>query len=520
MNRLLSLFAALSLGLALAPVRADAPAQASAEAAFAQGRFDDARKAYERLVKSDPRPVGPHLGLIQTLLRQDRWRDALREAQAAALAAPADADARGLLALAEFRAGQPDAAHSDSQKSLALDKEDYWGLVAAGRLADWNGDDGQCHDAFARAAAQHPERPDAWLGLWQASHEDRIGPAGAAIAARYLALSPQGYPFDRETPLIRNFSENEVGYWRDFIKDPPFRLETGTDGGKANTSAVFPIEREGHFVFVSVAINGRPFRLLFDTGASSLLLSRKAARRLALPDLAKAYVAGVQGKAPATLQRADTLTLGGVTVRSIPVTVTDSAGEGDGIFGGTILRDYAVTLDFDSNTMTITRGPSAGYAARPHTTASTLPLRLYGGHLFISAHAQEQAENAVDHPVWAILDTGAFTDIFSLNLTHELSAHDPRPDWQEGSISSRVGIGDSSRKINVCLTLAKVKITFDGSDHVTNQIGLTGESAMDDQVSPGTGFEVGMLLGIPLLAQHSRVTIDYPHRLLTFEDPE
>lgn len=32
-------------------------------------------------------------------------------------------------------------------------------------------------------------------------------------------------------------------------------------------------------------------------------------------------------------------------------------------------------------------------------------------------------------------------------------------------------------------------------------------------------FEIGMMLGIPLLSQHSRVTIDYPHRLLTFEDP-
>ena len=419
-----------------------------------------------------------------------------------------------------MRAGQPDAASADTRKALALDKDDYWGLVAAGRVADWNSDDKQCHDAFARATALHPERPDGWLGLWQASHEERIGPAGALIAARYLALSPQGFPFDRETPLIRNFSENEVGYWRDFVKDPPFHLEAGADGEKTNAPAVFPIEREGHFVFVSVAINGRPFRLLFDTGASGLLLSRKAAHRLSLPDLAKAYVAGVQGKAPAALQRADTLTLGGVTLHSVPVTVAESGGDADGIFGGTILRDYAITLDFDTNTMTITRGPGAGYTAHPHTTASTLPLRLYAGHLFISAHAQEQADNAVDHPVWAMLDTGAFTDIFSLGLTHELSAHDPRSDWHEGSINSRVGIGDSAKKINFCLTLAKVRITFDGSDHVTNQIGLTGESAMDDQVSPSLNFEIGMILGIPLLAQHSRVTIDYPHRLLTFEDPE
>ena len=71
-----------------------------------------------------------------------------------------------------------------------------------------------------------------------------------------------------------------------------------------------------------------------------------------------------------------------------------------------------------------------------------------------------------------------------------------------------------------CLTPAKVKITFDGSDYVSHQIGLNGESDLDRQLSPDANFETGMLMGIPVLAQHSRVTIDYPHRLLTFEDPK
>ena len=43
---------------------------------------------------------------------------------------------------------------------------------------------------------------------------------------------------------------------------------------------------------------------------------------------------------------------------------------------------------------------------------------------------------------------------------------------------------------------------------------------LDQQISPGLDFETGMLLGIPVLNQHSRVTIDYPHHLLTFEDPK
>ena len=511
---------AVCLVLSLTHARAEPATQASAEAAFAQGKFNDARKTYECLIKSDPQPVGPHLGLIQTLLRLDRWRDALREAQSTAQAAPADADARGILALAEMRAGQPDAAQADSQKALALDKDDYWGLVAAGRVADWNGQRKESREFFTRATTLRPERPDAWLGLWDDADENRLGEADLAVARHYLALDPKGQPFDGETPFLRNLVDKESAFWRSFDTDPAFHLSE-SDKQQESYSAVFPIQREGPYVMVSVMVNGQPFRLLFDTGADGLLLTRKAARRLALPDLAKSLVSGLQGSAPATLQRADTLSLGPVTFRSVPVLVADGPDNmGDGLFGGTILEDYAVTLDFDNGTMTLARGAGAAHIARPNSAASTVPLHLFHGDLYISAHAQDMDGHAPDRPFWVILDTGAETNFLSLALTHALSAHSPRPGWIEGTTEGRSGIGDSAMRYEYCLTPARARITFDGTNHVLNQVGLNGESDLDRQLSPSANFETGMLMGIPVLAQHSRVTIDYPHRLLTFEDPE
>ena len=511
--------AIVCIGLSLTHARADAPTQASAEVASAQGKFDDARKTYERLVKSDPRPVGPHLGLIQTLLRQDRWRDALREAQAITLAAPADADARGLLALAEMRAGQPDAASADSGKSLMLDKDDYWGLVAAGRVADWDGRRKESREFFTRAAALRPERPDAWLGIWDSAEASHLGEVEIAAARKYLALDPKGQPFDRETPHLKGFVQNEREFWRRFEAAPAF--QTPEAGPDTSSTVTLPIQRAGDYVTVTVGINGQIFHLLFDTGADGLLLSRKAAKRLSLPDLADSLVSGVQGSTPAKLQRAEVMTLGSLTLHSIPLTVIEAAGgTGDGILGGDVLDQYAVTLDFDNSTMTLTRGPGAGHMARPHASLSTLPLHTFGDHLFVSAHAREEAAGAPDHPFWAVLDTGAETNFFSMVLTRELSAHSIHDDWHEGSFKERTGIGDSSMKVDYCLTPAKVRLTFDGSDHVSNQIGLNGESVLDQQISPDTDFETGMLLGIPALAQQSRVTIDYPHQVLTFEDSE
>lgn len=327
MKHFFCLSALLLSGSCLGHVRADAPTPASAEAAFAAGKFDDAHKTHERLVKSDPRAAGPRSGLVRSLLRLDKWRDALREARAATLAAPADADARGLLALAEMRAGRPDAAASDSKQALSLDKDDYWGLIAAAR--------------------------------------------------KYLALDPKGQPFDRETPYLKNFVQNQIGFWRKFETSPAFQVVGSRPD--ASYTATLPIQRAGDYVTVTVGINGQTFHLLFDTGAE--------------------------------------------------------------------------------------------------------------------------------------------TNFFSLVLTHDLSAHTIHDDWHEGSFTERTGIGNSSMKVDYCRTLAKVKLTFDGSDHVSNQIGLNGESVMDQQISPDSDFEIGMLLGIPILNQHSRVTIDYPHHLFTFEDP-
>ena len=512
---LLSLSMALLMLLAgFRACRADAPTLASADAAFAAGKFDAARKSYASLLKADPQSAPVQAGLIESLLRLNRWRDALNAAGAAASANPKSADARGLLALSEIRAGEPEAADADAQAALALDKDNYWGLVAAARVANWNNHDKDSNALFLRATTLHPERPDAWLGLIQTKREGRITEADLAVFNHYLALKPAGQPFDFNTPYIQNLVMNETGYWRSFDSDPPFHLDKGA-APEASYTSIFPIQRDGNSVLVTVQINGKEFHLLFDTGASGLLLSRKAAKRLGLTDLAKTYVSGVQGKAAAALQRADTLTLGSITLHSIPLTVSSGIPDNnDGLFGGALLDRYAVTLDFDNDTMIIARGPGAGHLPLPHTSVATAPLHFFDGHLFVSTHAQNRR-------IWAMLDTGAYTDVFGLTLTEELSKSTNRDFWQQGSYEERVGIGDSSMRIEACDTPQKVTFTFDGSTPpaTLTQDGLIGRSFLDQQISPSMDFEIGMMLGIPVLSQHSRVTIDYPHRLLSFEDP-
>jgi len=148
-----------------------------------------------------------------------------------------------------------------------------------------------------------------------------------------------------------------------------------------------------------------------------------------------------------------------------------------------------------------------------NTMVATTPLHPFHSHLFVSTHAQGRR-------VWAMLDTGAYTDIFSLNLTRALSSGTARLDWRAGSCEERIGIGGSAMQIDYCVTPKKLNIAFDGSTPpaTLTQDGPIGQSAIDHQPSPSFDFEIGMILGAPVLSQHNRVTIDYPHRLLTLED--
>src|SRR5437016_4640236 len=100
----------LLLCLATPCVAQDTPTIIAADRLFAQNRFEQARVAYERAAQRKPESPTPHIGLMRSLLRLDKWDQAIPEGKAATARFPKNADLAGLYALALFRGGQPDAA--------------------------------------------------------------------------------------------------------------------------------------------------------------------------------------------------------------------------------------------------------------------------------------------------------------------------------------------------------------------------------------------------------------------------
>lgn len=479
---------------------------------FASGQFEAARKAYA--VSADP---AAQIGLIRSLLRLDRWDEALRAAQGFAAKNPGSADGHGLLALALIRAGWQPPYAAEAKQSLALDPNDYWGLVASGRIADWDSHVEDARSFFRRASALHPELPDAWGDLFLVDDDWGHVKEQLAVAQAYVKLNPLGHPHDENAEDARELLAHAADYQAAFEADPPYQHspQESAAGTEATKPSQMTVEFIGDYVLFPVTINGNPFRLLFDTGGGDdILLEWNAAKRLHLPVIAHSYVRGVSGKEKSDTLKAQTMTLTGLTYKSIKIETAGALEDaGDGILGGDILRDSVVTLDFEQRTATFAQGATAqAPATLPGDGSVSLPFHFYHGDLYV-----QLTVNSV--PVWALVDTGAYDTTLSLRFAKQQLKSVPKDDVRSGTYHGKRGVGNTDNKMEYIASRAESQITLSQVPPVSVPTPTLGTSDADREVSPSAGcdFEVSLWLGMSSFTYARRVTFDYPRRLMTFE---
>ena len=109
-------------------------------------------------------------------------------------------------------------------------------------------------------------------------------------------------------------------------------------------------ENDGHF-YADVQVNGSPIRVLVDTGASGIALSRNDARRAGLAISAGMFNVvgeGADGDVHGEFVTLDRVTLGPKTVEGTPAVVLD-AGE-QSLLGQSFLSKFA-TVEIRGDTM-------------------------------------------------------------------------------------------------------------------------------------------------------------------------
>ncbi|MDH3223881.1 MAG: retropepsin-like domain-containing protein [Gemmatimonadota bacterium] len=136
--------------------------------------------------------------------------------------------------------------------------------------------------------------------------------------------------------------------------DPSADLLTLHAGAVGSHDSGVPMDIVDGTLFVdAVFVNGLPLRGHLDTGAEpALTVSAERASSLGLGDLLDqgqpGSVRGARGSAQVVRSRADSLRIGGHSVRDVDIAFASWVGQGDAIVGMGFFRNFVTTFDYVS----------------------------------------------------------------------------------------------------------------------------------------------------------------------------
>jgi predicted aspartyl protease len=246
-----------------------------------------------------------------------------------------------------------------------------------------------------------------------------------------------------------------------------------------------------------------PYSFVLDTGATATVVSNELADALALPLGEKQEGRGAAGKMTLAKSQLPSLTVGKETIENLPVSVTDLSFLGramgvqvDGALGYSFLRHFAMTLDYTTNALKLSR-PVGGTERAPNEHEIA----------FRWANAEDPL---VVVPVFAndkgpydfALDTGASSTVISLELASEFGLATERI----SQLTAGGGNGTVSRVQLNSLTVGPARrenLAAAASNFLT-------------QLNAELGSNLQGIVGYDFL-RHYRVTLDYPRGMLSLE---
>jgi predicted aspartyl protease len=260
-------------------------------------------------------------------------------------------------------------------------------------------------------------------------------------------------------------------------------------------------------ILVPVFVAGRgPYSFVLDTGAGPTLVSNELADTLGLPRGETEEGRGAGGEVRLVHSVAPSLCIGDEALEDAAVCITDLSFIGraigapvDGDLGHSVLRHFALTLDYAANLLWLARTAVAGKASDVCRSEKTIPFRLaHPSKPLIVVPAFVNGQGPFDIAV----DTGASSTTLSLEFAQKLElALAPIPDISGGGGKVRAW-------------RSQVESFAIGS---ARREGL--RVAVSDFFGPlceVLGVKLHGIAGYNFL-RHFRVTVDYPAESLAFD---
>lgn len=514
-----------------------APLLADALNLYRKGSFDQALGKYNDILRADAHSGDAYAGMIRCYLKQDKVHEADDALQKGLQANPASTDLKVAEGELLFRQGE---------------------IPEAGRLFD---------DVIATPPDPvHPNTPPnarAYLGA------ARVAEANAMYARQHILLT-RAHNLDAADPDIRKLwietlsTDDSIQSLEDYLAHPNnddeatrHRLSARLDFLKAARSEkadrcrpVSDITKTktgmmsislGNNTWqgsgLAVEINGKPSRLLLDTGASGVLVSAQLGNLAGLKPLAAVPMGGIGDRPDTTahIAYADSVKIGEMEFRNCALYIVDRLPAAvDGIIGTDVFAQFLIELDFPTSTMQLSQLPP-----RPGETPSKATLSS-SGDAAAEPETKSSGSGAQTHPASRYQDRDIAPEMHSYVQTFRLGHNLLIPTTIDGR-SQKLFLLDTGSFDNTISTAAAQEVTkihrapridvkgINGSvkkvyvaDSVTLDFGHLRQTvpnmvAIDlTGTSRATGTEVSGTLGMVML-RLLKVRLDYRDALADFQ---
>ena len=441
--------------------------QTSADEAFSKAAelqskagFDQARPAYaaaEALYAAQTPSPEATAGVVRAHLAQRKLSEALALAQRESATHPDNALLLDALGEVRFRRGEVEEAASAFNRSLALDPCAARTHFDVSLYLNLSGSHATAQAQLDLAHKLSPADP-LITRVWTNSHaplltnDERI----ARIKQR-MADHPDQTPDQQAANLntIKALEAREKGDCQlvNPITSTKFLIQL-MDNGAAQVRQ----SRGGADVF----FNGQRRRLLLDTGAGGITLTRSAAAALHLEPEAEvsSFGFGDNGARPPTLTHVESIKIGQMEFHNCMVRILEDKNtlNFDGLLGGDVFSSFLLTLDFPASEVRLSPLPT-----RPGQPAQTATLSSEGD---TSAHTLAELRQdryiAPEMKDWIRIFRSGHQLIFPTLI---------------GNTASKLFIMDTGSGNNLISTEAAREVTHVESDQSHHVRGISGNTA-------------------------------------------
>lgn len=493
--------------------------------AYRTGKFDLATEKYQVALKADPKSGEAYAGLARIYLKQEKIEAALETASKGTSEVPGSTLAHVALGEVYFRQAKMEEAEREFLKGVNTPNPDARACLGLARLYEAFSLHTHSRKMLEKAHQLDPGDPEIqrrWMLTLK--RPERIKSLEA-----YLA-SPETSDIERRERL-----QTYLLLLKGLEQQPgrTCRLASTAKSMETEFKPMLIDARHLHGYGLSVKINGQSSRLLLDTGASGLLITRGLAKKAGIRPLVTTKIGGIgdKGEAEGYIGFADSIKIGELEFRDCLVEVSNrrSVLSDDGLIGTDVFSHFLVTLDFLWQKLKLSELPR-----RPGETAETAKLNTGGtdDDEFSEAEGTTQAGGPQDK--YVAPEMQSYTRIYRFG--HELLIP-----TGVGDTSPKLFLIDSGAMFNTISPQAAQEVTKTHRDTTMEIRGISGSVAkvysadkavlrfshfkQENQdlttfdlsnVSRSTGTEVSGILGFATLRLFT-LTIDYRDGLVDFK---